>query len=281
MAADPTAVAPRPIRPLSVIHVNVVHEDFDATVLHYQRLFDARVVMDRLQPVWHACLVDIGRVLFEVFAPNDFFLHTRWGPYFLGIEFQVADMLAVRELLDARGIRIARDLDVAVHTNPADCHGVSLEFYTGYFHDNLDVLDAPMGSPEYWRDEHPMGFTGLKGCAVAVVDLEAALEDLRAVLDGEVVYEEARPDVNGRAVGLQVADAVLELIAPDGRGPLLDHLLAQGEGILSTIFGVRDLGRASDHLRERGVQLVPGWAPGRSAIPPAQNRGVTFEFAES
>ena len=44
-------------------------------------------------------------------------------------------MAAVRETLAARGIRIARDLDVAVHAHPADCHGVSLEFFDDSFHD--------------------------------------------------------------------------------------------------------------------------------------------------
>ena len=48
-----------------------------------------------------------------------------------------------------RGIRVARDLDVALHAHPADCHGVSLEFFDGYFHDSYDVLDTPMRSAEY------------------------------------------------------------------------------------------------------------------------------------
>jgi hypothetical protein len=106
-----------------------VHENYEATVEHYRRLFGGVVVFDRFQPTWHACLMEVGGVLFEIFVPNDFFLHTRYGPHYLGVEYQVADMAAVRGTLAARGIRIARDLDVAVHTHAADCHGVSLEFF--------------------------------------------------------------------------------------------------------------------------------------------------------
>src|SRR5204863_630297 len=112
----------KPIRALRVEHLNVVHEDYEATVEHYRHLFGGVVVFDRLQPTWHACLMDVGGVLFEIFVPNEFFLHTRYGPHYLGVEYHVDDIAAVRETLAARGIRIARDLEVAVHAHAADCH---------------------------------------------------------------------------------------------------------------------------------------------------------------
>ena len=272
---------PNPIRTVRVIHVNIVHEDFDATVAHYRDLYGGMVVMERLQPTWHACLMDVGRVLFELFVPDEFFLHTRYGPHYLGIEYQVDDMDEVREVLASRGIRVARDLDVALHAHPADCHGVSLEFFDGYFHDNDDVLDTPMRSAEYWRDEHPLGLTGVLGCTIAVTDMARALDDFRAVLHSEVVYEAARPAVSGTAVGLQIADAVVELVAPDGDGPLRQHLVGHGEGIRSTVLEVRDLDQARRHFRDRGVEMVPGTAPDTWAIPAAQNLGVIFEFSEA
>ncbi len=133
-----------PIRALRVEHLNIVHENYEVTVEHYRRLFGGFVVFDRFQPTWHACLMEVGGVLFEIFVPIDFFLHTRYGPHYLGVEYQVTDMAAVRDTLAARGIRIARDLDVAVHTHAADCHGVSLEFFADSFLDNEDLLDRPM-----------------------------------------------------------------------------------------------------------------------------------------
>ena len=82
--------------------------------------------------------------------------------------------------LAERGIRIARDLDVAVHAHAADCHGVSLEFFDDSFHDNEDLLDRPMQSAAYWREHHPLGITGLRGYTVAVADLASALADFLA-----------------------------------------------------------------------------------------------------
>ena len=269
---------PSPIRALRVEHLNVVHEDYALTVEHYRRLFGGVVVFDRLQPTWHACLMDLGGVLFELFVPNEFFLHTRYGPHYFGVEYQVDDLAAVRETLAAQGIRIARDLDVAVHTHPGDCHGVSLEFFADSFHDNEDLLDRPMPPSAYWRDEHPLGFTGLRGYTVAVADMTSALADFQAVLGHEVLYEVRRGLVAGTGVGLGVGGAVTELVAPDGDGPLRHHLEAHGEGIRSTVFGVRDLDRVRTYFGARGVELVAGTAPDSLAVPARQNRGVIFEF---
>ena len=97
-------------------------------------------------------------MIFEVFAPNDFFLFTRYGPHYIGIEVQVEDLAAAREMCASRGVRVARELgiDVAFHSHPADCHGVSLEMYEGYFHDSPS-LHAPMESADWWRNTHPLG----------------------------------------------------------------------------------------------------------------------------
>ena len=268
-----------PIRAVRVEHLNIVHEDYAVTVEHYRQLFDGIVVFDRLQPTWHACLMDVGGVLFEIFVPNEFFLHTRYGSYYLGVEYHVADIAPVRETLAAHGIRIARDLDVAVHSHPADFHGVSLEFFDDSFHENEELLDRAMPPAAYWRDEHPVGFTGLRGYTVAVRDLDRAVADFRALLDHEVVYERRRDTLAARGVGLLVGGAILELVAPDGGGPLAHHLAAHGEGIRSTVFGVRDVHRARAHFTERGIEVVPGTAPDAFAIPADRNRGVIFEFA--
>jgi hypothetical protein len=269
----------RPIRALDVQHVNVVHENYDAVVEHYARLFGGVVVFDRLQPTWHACLLDVGGMLFEVFVPNEFFLHTRYGSHYLGIEYRVDDIAAVRETLAAQQVRIARDLDVAVHAHAADCHGVSLEFFDGDFHTDPDLLDLPMPSASYWRDEQPLGLTGLHGCTVAVRNLASAMADFQALLEHEVLYETRRPHVAGTAVGLLVGGAVLELIAPDGDGPLHEHLLEHGEGIRSTVFRTVELDRVRNHFDELGIDLVPGTLPDSLAIPARQHLDVLVEFA--
>jgi hypothetical protein len=121
----------------------------------------------------------------------------------------------------------------------------------------------------------------LRGYTVAVADLSSAVADFQAVLHQELLYEERRDALAATGVGLLVGGAVLELAAPDGDGPLQQHLQAHGEGIRSTVFGVRDLDRARAHFDARGIELVPGTAPDTFAIRPEQNRGVIFEFAPS
>jgi catechol 2,3-dioxygenase-like lactoylglutathione lyase family enzyme len=113
-----------------------------------------------------------------------------------------------------------------------------------------------------------------------VHDIEAASAFFQSFLDGKVVYDVARPAVAARAVGLQVADVVVELLTPTGAGPIQAHLRDHGQGIHSTVFAVRDLAQARRYFTERGVGLEPGARPEAFAIPAQANLGVIFEFSE-
>jgi catechol 2,3-dioxygenase-like lactoylglutathione lyase family enzyme len=270
----------KPIRPVRVNHMNVVLEDFDSSVAHFQDLFGAEFLMDLPQRECHACLIEIGRVIFELFVPAAFLFNARYGPHYLGLEYQ-AEIDEVREVVAAHGVRIARDIGVALHTHPADCFGVSFEFYGGSFHEqDWEILGGPMKSAAYWRDEHPLGLDGLKGYTVAVADLDAAVRFLRSLLGAEVTYETPRPAVAGRAVGLQVADATIELLTPVGDGELERHLRRYGDGVRSTVFATRDVEQARRYFTQRGVELTVGAAPGDFAIPAAANLGLIFEFSQ-
>jgi hypothetical protein len=267
------------ISPVRVNHMNVVVEDFDTSVALFETLYGAQFYADIPRPEWHACVIGIGRALFELFVPREFLVSARYGPHHVGMEYQ-ADMEQVREVIARHGIRLVRDIGAAVHTHPADCHGVAFEFYGDYFHDNEARTGwPPMKPAEYWRDEHPLGLTGLKGCTIVVGD-EDGRDFFLSLLAGDVLYDEARPAVSARAVGYQVADAVLELLMPVGDGPLQRELLRAGEGIRSTVFGVRDIDQARRYFAERNVDVVAGAAPGVFGVPAERNRGLLFEFSE-
>lgn len=269
---------PRSIRPERVSHINLVVEDFEAAVVHYQDLFDAELMLDLPQAEWHAGLLSIGGVIIEPFAPPTFLLNARYGPHYLGIEYQ-ANMDEVRASIADHGLRIARDIGVALHTHPADGFGVAFEFYAGSFHDkDWALLGGPIKPAAYWRNEHPLGLTGLNATTLAVHDLEAACAFLQSFLGGERIYEAERPAAKARVVGLQVADAVIEVMAATGEGALSRHLYRYGDGLRSTVFGVRDLDQARRCLAERGVEVVPGDAPDSIAVPAEANLGVIFEF---
>ena len=237
-------------------------------------------MVDGPQREWHACLIEIGRVIFELFVPHQFLLNSRYGPHYVGVEYE-ANMDEVREVINERGIRIVRDIGIALHTHPADCFGIAFEFWNGYFHDSdWPLLGGRIKSAAYWRDEHPLGLTGLKSYTVGVFDIEAASAFFQGFLNAKTVYEAPRAAIGARAIGLQVADAVVELVAPVEDGRLLQHLYRFGEGIRSTVFGVRDFEQARQYFTARGVNLVPGTEPNTCAVPAESNLGVIFEFSE-
>jgi hypothetical protein len=268
---------------LSMNHINAVVDDYDGSVARFAELYGAQVVMDMPRDEWHACLIVFGgAVIFELFVPHDDLLHARFGPHYVGIEYQVADVEAARQAITARGGRVVRDIGVAFHTHPADCHGVAWEFYAHDFHTVPPpiVYLEPIRPVSYWADEHPLGCTGLKRYSLAVEDLGAARGFLEGVFNGAPVYDEDRPAVGGVAHGVALAGTVVELMAPTGDGVLSRHLARWGDGIRSTVFQVKDLGAARAYLAAKGVELVPGDGPGTLAIPPEDNCGIRFEFCE-
>jgi catechol 2,3-dioxygenase-like lactoylglutathione lyase family enzyme len=264
-------------------HINAVVDDYDASVARFADLYGAQVVMDMPRDEWHACLIVFGgAVIFELFAPRDDLLHARFGPHYVGIEYQVTDVDAARRAIIARGGRVLRELGVAFHAHPAECFGVAWEFYGESFH----RVPAPVGFLEpirpvsYWSDEHPLGCVGLKRYSLAVTDLDAARGFLDSVLNGSYLYEEDRPEIGAKALGLDLADTVVELLAPITDGVIGRHVARWGDGIRSTVFQVKDLEEARSYFKGKGVDLVGGDAPDTLAIRPEDNCGILFEFSE-
>lgn len=261
--------------------MNVVLEDFDASVAQLAASYGAEFVVDIPQKEFHAGLVAFGQVIFELFVPHDYLICSRYGPHHLGLEYQ-AEMDEVRAAVADHGLRIVRDIGLALHTHPADCFGVSYEFYDGEFHTrDWPMLGGPIKPAAYWRDAHPLGLTGLVGHSHAVWDIAAASAFLQSFLAAEPIYEEARPAIAAQAQGLRVADATIELLTPTGPGALRQHLLDHGQGIRSTILGVRDIEQARGYFTERGIAMTDGAIPGSLAVPAEANLGLIFEFTET
>ena len=156
-----------------------------------------------------------------------------------------------------RGIRILGHIGVAFHTHPADTFAIAVEFY----HRNINAQGPPKGYLEpvrpaqYWSDEHPLGITGLKRYSVVVADLSVATTFFGAFMGATVLYEEERPTVEARAVGLVLADSVIEFLTPTGVGDGEIGLARNGDGIRSTVFAVRDLERVRSYFAGRGITL--------------------------
>ncbi len=272
---------PRALECLHMNHINAMVEDFEKGVDHLSDLYGAQFNLDLPGDHWHACLLTIGGVMFEVFAPSEYLLNARFGPHYVGIEYQVADVEAARDEVLSRKMRVIRELGVAFHVHPVEAFGVAWEFFGRSFHDVPPPVQyvEPLKPSDYWR-AHPVGYTGLKRLSVAVSDLEAATTFFEEFLGAAILYDEERPAVAARAVGLTLADTVAELISPTGPGPIERFLDRYGDGIRSTVFAVRDLDQARRYFADRGVMLNPGDAPDALSIAPEDNLGLLFEFSE-
>jgi catechol 2,3-dioxygenase-like lactoylglutathione lyase family enzyme len=271
---------PKTLDCLHMNHINAMVEDYERGVEHLLDLYGAQFNLDLPGAHWHACLITIGGVMFEVFAPSEYLLHARFGPHYVGIEYQVPDADEARAEVLARGMRVIRELGVAIHVHPAEAFGVAWEFFGRSFHDDPPPVEyvEPLKPSGYWS-EHPIGYTGLKRYSVAVADLEAATEFFEGFLGATRIYEEARPAVVAKAAGFTLGDTVAELISPIGPGAIERHLARYGDGIRSTVFAVRDVDQASRYFAERGVTLHPGDAPDTLAISAKDNLGLLFEFS--
>ena len=266
---------------LHVNHLNALVEDRDESLAHFSDLYGAQFLLDK--PESEYILIAIGTVIFELFAPQNFLLHARLGPHYNGIEYQVPDVGEVRQELGRRGIRIVGDIDVAFYTHPADTFGVGIEFYHRNFHtDGIpNGYLEPIKPIEYWRDEHPLGCTGLKRYSLVVGDVGAATKFFQDLMGATVVYEEPRPAIGALAVGLHLGGTVAELLTPTEDGD--DPARARPVRRRHPFHRLRGPGPGPGAvlLRTSGASpCIRGDAPDTLAISPEDNRGLLFEFAE-
>ena len=241
--------------------------------------------------------ISLGGVLYELFAPNDRNaergqgrLLGKFGDHYLGAEYRVPDVPVARDRCGELGVRIINDRDAFFFTYPGSSHGIAFELWDDDWHNLLvegnerfgarTERTQPMPSQEHWRDEHPLGLTGLVRIGSVVEDLDTAASTFATLVGAPELYRLDRPAAAAQAVGLGFGDTVVELLAPTGPGPIREYLDRYGERIRSTVYGVVDLGRVEQYFAERDIPLVAGDAEGVLAIPPEHNHNLLFEFSE-
>jgi hypothetical protein len=294
----PDHSVPEPLELLTLSHLNAIVDGYDSAVEHFVDVLGGELHMEVPDDgEVRACLVSLGGVLYELFAPNDRTaergqgrLLGKFGDHYLGAEFAVRDVPVARERCGELGLRIINDVGSFFFTYPGNTHGIALELWDEDWHDLLvpgnerygtsNGRTGPMSSKEHWRDEHPLGLTGLVRVSSAVEDLDVAAATFARVVGASELSRAERPNAAARALAVGVGDTVVELLAPTGPGPVRAYLDRYGERIRATVFGVVDLGRVETYFGARDIPLVPGDADGTLAIPPEHNHNLLFEFSE-
>jgi hypothetical protein len=289
-----TGAVPTPLDLGTLCHVNAIVEDYEGALDHFTRVFGGILnfeVPDDGER--RAFLFTLGDVIFEIVVPDDPRATEgrgerlrRYGNHYDGLEYTVPDVVSARERCGALRLEIIADRGGFFYTASDDLHGISLEIFDQDWHELLAPMSAashgwqPVPTVDFWRHDHPLGLTGLDRLSVAVRDLDLAVERFGEVARARFLYRAERPSAAARAVGLQVGDTTLELLAPTREGPLLSYLDRYGERLRSTVFSVRSLERAQRYLGTLGITLVEGDAEGSKALVPAENHGLLFELTE-
>jgi catechol 2,3-dioxygenase-like lactoylglutathione lyase family enzyme len=270
-----------------LLHVNQLVDDFDAARAFYASVFGAHEYWTGYDPTEDrdASLFLVGDTCIELFAPRDArsllgASLARFGNSWHSFEWQVPDLEAAREVLAERDVRVPTYRPRSfLMTHPADCHGMLIELcpleMTG------DPRNRPGWSAAHWRDEHPMGLTGLRALSFAVRDLDAAERWLTGLVGTAARYRECRVEIDAVVAAVPVAGVDVELVQPlSTASPVAEYIGRYGQRLRSIEFGVVDVERAGRHLTDCGIRVVAGSRRDAIATHEADNWGVRWEFAQ-
>jgi catechol 2,3-dioxygenase-like lactoylglutathione lyase family enzyme len=278
---------PAPLQIRRIGHLNHLTTDEAATRAHYEGLLGAQFLKDiHENPMVAGHLLDVGGEIIEGLYPKvqdraEGKQLARFGPHYSSIELLVPDLDEAREAVTGRGIRLLLDSGGDFLTVSADTRGVLLQVYGGDWHAEVPPADfvSPKRPMAWWRDEHPIGYLGMRHVTFATDDLEGSRDFWLDLCGGKELYREARPASNAEAIGIDIGIPV-ELIAPIGEGAVATFIEQYGTKIRSMTFDVVDLGRTQAYFASKGITLVPGDLPDSRLLRAEDNRGGIVQFVE-
>ena len=218
-----------------------------------------------------ASLIAIGDVIMEPMTPAKVEglknqsvkrFHDRFGEHFHSIAFYVDDVPAISTHLASQGLHMwdvtGRPVTppnerFAVWTHPRETPG-QLEFAI-IERNTIDPRLQPAWSNEFWRERHPLGIEKASHITSVVKDLAAAKKFYCDVLGGKLFHEH---ETAGRKKSAFVAigeDTVVELAQPTSSNTAeAQDLEKNGEGAHALVFKTRNVARASDFLKSKGMR---------------------------
>ncbi len=102
-----------------------------------------------------------------------------------------------------------------------------------------------------------MAVLGIHHLAVAVDDLEEALETYRRLFGAELEHRETVPEQGVEAAAVLVGGSRVELLAPlGGETPVGKFLAKRGPGVHHVAYEVGDVRAELEALAEQGAELI-------------------------
>ena len=95
---------------------------------------------------------------------------------------------------------------------------------------------------------------------IAVPENSAAERVVTGVFDGELIGRDKVSVLHAKRSTMQAGSSLIELLEPDGTGPVNDFVSKVGGGLYGSGFSVSDLDAAASRLDKNGVRFerAPG-----------------------
>jgi catechol 2,3-dioxygenase-like lactoylglutathione lyase family enzyme len=281
-----------------VFHLTHVVDDIDAVDKWYDDVFAVNRFYHGYEELAGrtASLICIGDVVMEPMTPSREpnlrnpsvqKFHQRFGQHFHSIAWYVDDVQSISERLDQNGYRLFNIVGkqvkpphkaAAIWTHPRETFG-QIEFaLPGDF--TPDPRFKPDWSSAFWRDQLPLEIERLSHLTVIVGDLAKAKKLYCDVLNSKLIHEDETPGRKKSAYVVVSEDSIVELAqplstsTPEGR-----DLEKNGEGLFAMTFQSKDLGRAQEFLKSKGITPA---AEGKHGITLGADQafGMTVGFTD-
>jgi len=151
----------------------------------------------------------------------------------------------------------------------------------GTLMEEMDPRLKPGWDPNWWADNHPLGLVGLAYTTVLTRDPDRAKHVYTDVLGGTLIRENSSDLTGTSNAYVQMGEAIVELATPTRDGTLAaDDMASHGEIHHAAAFRVRDLDRAEQYLKSKGIESL-GRDDSTLLTRPDTTQGVPFRWTTS
>jgi catechol 2,3-dioxygenase-like lactoylglutathione lyase family enzyme len=256
-----------------LFHLTHVVSDLDAVDRWYDEIFAVtRFYHGYAKAAGRdASLIAIGDVIMEPMTParvenlrNQSVkrFHDRFGEHFHSIAFYVDDVPAISTHLAKHNLRMwdvtgrtvtPPNEKFAVWTHPKETPA-QVEFAI-IERNTIDPRLQPAWSNEFWRERHPLGIERASHITIVARDLENAKKFYIGILGGKLIHEHDTASRKRSAFVSIGEDTIVELAQPTASSsPEARDLEKNGEGVHALTFKTRNLARAAEFLKAKGLR---------------------------